>query len=177
MNEVCCEYADALVDYSDDELSPDDRLAVEEHLAACPACGAELARLDGSLDRLRSGISIQTVSARNRTGMSSPLGWCMAIAACVLLCLGAAWWSGLRRTDSNMAKVVQSPRVETPSAARISSHDALWQIALLEQQARLQTSLEMLPKDESFADQRREDERLLAKFQSMALAAQSGLIQ
>jgi anti-sigma factor RsiW len=177
MREVCPEYADALVDFSDGELSAEERGPVEQHLTVCPACRAELARLDASLSRLRSGISTERVQVQGRTAASSRLGWVVAVAAGVLLCLGAAWWSGFRRPDSNMARAVPSPDVEVDSAQKINAHDAVWQIALLEQQARLQTSLEMLPKDETFDEQRREDERLLAKFQAMAGDFRAGFVQ
>jgi len=168
MGDVCPEYADALVDFSDGELSAEERRAVQEHVAACPACRAELGRLDASLSRLVNGMVIGPVVGREPTRFSSRLGSIAAIAASVLLCLSAVYWTALRRAESKVAKAEPSPGVETGSAARISSHDALWQIALVEEQARLQTSLELLPKDEAFEEQRREDERLLAKFQSMA---------
>ena len=177
MREACPEYADALVDFSDGELFGEKRREIEEHLAACPACRAELRQLDASLGQLKSGISTVTVRIQEHAGMSSRLGWTAAIAASLLLCLAAAWWIGLRRPDSNLAKAVPPPAVETDSAPRMNSRDALWQIALFEQEARLQTSLEMLPKDETFDDQRKEDERLLAKFQAMTRDVRAGYVQ
>jgi len=177
MRTACPEYADALVDLSDGELVGAERGLIEQHLAVCPACRAELARLDASLGRLKSGISTQRVQVQSRTAASSRLGWVAAVAAGVLLCLGAAWWSCFGRPDSNMAKAVQSPDVEADAAQKINSDDALWQIALLEQQARLQTSLEMLPKYETFDEQRKKDERLLAKFQAMTRDVRAGYVQ
>ena len=178
MQRTCPDYTDALVDFSDGELPPAERTMIEEHLAECLTCQAELARLDASLLRLKDGILAEPVGVHGRGGMLLRLGWSAAMAAAVLLCVGTALWSGLRRVDhSGMAGVMQSPAVEVGSAQRIGSRDALWQIALFEQQARLQTSLEMLPKDESFDERRRDDERLLAKFQSMARDVQSGHVQ
>jgi len=178
MHKVCPEYADALVDISDGELSADEQREINVHLAECPGCRAELARLNASLSRLVSGIAIEPVTVARRSGSLSRLSWAAAVAAAGLICIGAVWWSAARPGDhSRLAKVVESPSVEISSTPKLSSHDALWRIAVIEQQARLQTSLEMLPKGEAFEEQRREDERLLAKFQSMARDVQSGHVQ
>jgi anti-sigma factor RsiW len=177
MHDFCTEYADALVDFSDGELSAEERGLVEQHLVGCPACRAELERLDASLARLVEGVSTEAVSVPGRAAASSRLTWAAAVAATVLLCAGATWWSVQRADHSRLANAVQPPAIEIGTAPKLNSRDALWQIALLEQQARLQTSLELLPKDETFEEQRREDERLLAKFQSMARDVQSGLVQ
>src|SRR3954471_12559075 len=108
MPKTCPDYADALVDFSDEELPLAERMKVEEHLAECPACRAELARLDASLLRLKHGVSDEPVSVRVRGAMSSWLGWAAAAAAAVLLCVGATLWSGSRRVDhSQLAKVIQ----------------------------------------------------------------------
>src|SRR5438034_10664220 len=130
MHKAWPEYADALVDFSDGDLSVDERRAVAEHVAACAGCRAELTRLDASLERLISGVVSQPVTSRPRAGTSSRLGWVAAVAAAVLLCIGAAWWAGLRRADHpRLAKVDESPHVEIKSAPKLGARDALWQIA------------------------------------------------
>src|SRR4051794_36093981 len=86
-SEACRSFADALVDFSDGELPPAERTMVEEHLAECPACRAELARLDASLLRLKHGISDEPVTVRGRGATSSRLGWTAAVAAAVLFCV------------------------------------------------------------------------------------------
>lgn len=49
MNE--CEFSGQLGTYHDGELSPSSRAQIEEHLARCPACAAELSRLRALSER------------------------------------------------------------------------------------------------------------------------------
>src|SRR5436305_5070691 len=119
MQKSCPDYADALVDFSDGELPPAERTMVEEHLAVCPACRAELMRLDASLLRLSEGISAEPVSVRGRGAMSPRLGWAAAVAAAVLLCVGATWWSSWRRTDQSLVAKLPSPAVEIGSMRKL----------------------------------------------------------
>lgn len=171
---ACPQYRDALVDFSDNALPATKRADVENHVAICPACRAELARLDRSLARLAGGVAPATTVAvvRQPHPPTHSTRWAMAVAVTGLICCVSIWWSGQRPIE-----VSQSNIPATQADPKLSQHDALWQIALIEQQARLQSSLEMLPKDEAFEEQRREDERLLAKFQSMARDVQSGNFQ
>ena len=53
----------------------------------------------------------------------------------------------------------------------MTADDALRRIALLEQQARLETSLALMPDDPWFADQRAANELLLATFRQATSAA------
>jgi hypothetical protein len=53
----------------------------------------------------------------------------------------------------------------------LSTDDALRRIALLEQQARLETSLAHLPDDPWFADRRAANEQLLSTYREAAAAA------
>jgi len=48
------EFAERLSDYLDDELTREERDAVEAHLAACPACATTLADLQRVVERARS---------------------------------------------------------------------------------------------------------------------------
>ena len=48
------QWTDRLSEYLDDELTPDERVAVEGHLSHCVACGAALADLKRIVVRARS---------------------------------------------------------------------------------------------------------------------------
>jgi hypothetical protein len=183
---ACTDYADRLIDWSDGELSPEEREPVAAHIATCAGCRAELARLDASLALLTSGIESDTggrgsrraVELRKKTGsagaLPSRLRSVAAIAAVGLVCAVSGWLISQRKpTIAQPDRVAQmQPAAEPSPAPKITRDDALWHIALLEQQARLQASLELMPHDESYADQRRQNERLLAKYQIMAAGAQ-----
>jgi len=54
--------------------------------------------------------------------------------------------------------------------AMLSQTDALRQIALIEEEARLQTSLDLMPNEPWYADQRAENEQLVLKFRSAVLS-------
>ncbi len=59
----------------------------------------------------------------------------------------------------------------TPAAPPLSPEAALRHIALAEQQARLQTSLDLMPTDAWYAEQRAENQRLLVGFKAATGAA------
>jgi hypothetical protein len=165
----CGEFADLLVDLSDGELSADQRPAVEAHIASCPACRAELRRLDASLARLRGGIvatprdfverqPIRRFSPRTKTAFAAGVG-----LACLL---GIAWVGRVFTLSNPKGMQIRPPPPSRPPAIVLSQSDALRQIALIEQQARLQTSLDLMPNEPWYADQRAENEQLVAKLKS-----------
>ena len=186
----CENFADRLVDYSDGELAEGERQVVGEHLALCPGCRAELARLDASLLELNHAIQSEdrherSVRLAERVGPARVLsmprmaGWTAA-----LVCLGGTVWFSLRMISepSDLAnrwvvlRKTQAPVVDVfPAPAgtelnvprRVSPQDALWRIAMIEQEARLAAALELLPRDGVYAAQREKDEQLLAKYQAM----------
>ena len=176
---ACPEYIDRLVDLSDGELTAGDRAAVEEHLASCAGCRAELRRLDASLAELRHAIvpaASPASGARRGTKYPTALIAAGALAAAIALVIGIA--AALKvQTGASRDSVVDSdnsspnpgpsdilvPGIPDP-AAPISRGDALWHIALLEQQARLEMSLALLPEGDLFAEERAANEQLLASF-------------
>jgi len=173
----CPEYADRLVDFSDGELTADERWGVAEHVASCPGCRAVLAQLDSSRDRLLNGISSTRVELRRPASLfsRSSLRWAATAAAIGLICVTTLWIVRLRTFIPQRTPVAQLPAsIETFTAPKLSQHDALWQIALVEQQARLQTSLDLWPNDDSYDEQRERNRRLVAKFQSLTDPAASG---
>jgi hypothetical protein len=176
---ACPEYADRLVDFSDGELTADERLGVAEHVASCRGCQAALARLDSSRDRLINGISSTRVELPVRAPLAAvrSLQWAAAAAAIGLICITTLWVAGIGPFARQLPEVAQLPSpVETTSARKLTQRDAIWQIALIEQQARLQTSIDLWPNDESYDEQRERDRRLVATFQSLTDAAASGSV-
>ncbi len=161
----CTCFADLLVDLSDGELPHDQQQAVRDHVSTCPGCRAELARLDASLAQLASGIVAPATVAVSRRSRHSDRHIGLAVAATSLVCLGAVSWLAWSSTTSPIAKL---PVVVPQSQPLLSPADALRQIALVEQCARLQTSLNLMPNDPAYADQRATNERLLVKFQEAA---------
>lgn len=174
---ACPEYADRLVDFSDGELAADERQGVAEHVAACPGCRATLARLDSSRDRLINGVSSTRVELPVRAPRSAgrSLRWAATSAAVGLICVTALWVAGLRPFVERSPDVAHLPApVETIPARKLTQHDALWQIALVEQQARLQTSIDLVSHDDSDDEQRERNRRLVATFRSLTEAPASG---
>jgi anti-sigma factor RsiW len=174
---ACPDYIDALVDISDNELPADERNAIANHVASCPGCRAELARLDASLVCLVNSISTASVELPPRTASPSPLRWAAAVAAIGLICIVSARWIGQRPlNDSRPNNVAQFPRVPATSPApKLSQHDALWQIALIEQQARLQTSLDLMPTDAWYGEQREANQHIVDKLREVAARGERNL--
>ena len=175
---ACSAYTDLLVDLSDGELPFDQQPAVRDHVATCPGCQAELARLDASLVRLANGIAtgLGGRGSRSEPRLAAALRHApvpnrrlhLVVAATSLTCLlGISWFAW----HSAAHRVATMPAVETKTQPLLSSADALRQIALVEQCARLQTSLNLMPDDPTYADQRATNERLLVKFQEAAANA------
>jgi len=155
----CSEYADLLVDLSDGELSAVEERQVRQHVAYCTACLAELNRLDRSLRRLQSPL-VEPARSRVALRPSRRIAWPATIAAAFLLAIGlsALRWQSTPNAARDLAK---APSVERSSATLITSSDALRQIALMEQQARLQTSLDLLPADASNAAEREQTKTIV----------------
>ena len=184
---ACAEYADRLVDLSDGELPATERATVSAHVAECRGCRTELARLDASLARLVGELpaaargSRRAVELSGRAGSAgaspsqgtspSQRGQWPAYAAIGLVCLVAispAIWPG--KPPAVREVMTQSPAAVPASASVISQSDALRRIALLEQQARLQTSLELMPKAAWYDEQRAGNQRLLDRFKAATAA-------
>jgi anti-sigma factor RsiW len=176
---ACAEFADRLVDLSDGELLPDERDAVESHVANCDACREQRQRLDASLAAFRDGIvPIATVDGQRSHRFARDAVWIAvgSTAAATLVGIGIASYFNAPTSGRGESAVVKAPaggRCELPHSAAmtVSTEDALRRIALLEQQARLETSLALMPDDPWFADQRETNEHLLATFRE-ATAAQ-----
>ncbi|HZL91858.1 MAG TPA: hypothetical protein VFB96_26040 [Pirellulaceae bacterium] len=168
---ACAEYADRLVDLSDGDLAADQRPLVESHISACARCREELARLNASLAVLR-GTGFQPV--RHST-QSVPAAYYAAALSLVLLL--AAGFVALRifgpddapKTAGVMPRPNQVRPATDPPVA-VDEAAVLRRIALIEQQARLQASLDLMPKDPWFAEQRAANEELLAQFKEAVAA-------
>ena len=71
----CTEFVELVTAYLDDQLSPEERAAFEEHMTLCPGC-------DTYLDQFRTTISLlgelpeQTISPDARTSLLDAFaGW------------------------------------------------------------------------------------------------------
>jgi hypothetical protein len=180
---ACHEYADRLVDLSDGELPADARVAVAAHVATCDGCRAELDRLNRSLTVLQGGIvAAQTIHHPHRRQLARKLVLIGigSTAAAIALAMGIA--SLLKAPTGDRGKTHESAsitdirppdHVPSPnqSGGSTTADDALRRIALLEQQARLEASLALMPDDPWFADQRAANEELLSTFRKAAMAA------
>src|SRR5687767_8287804 len=111
---ACDDFADLLVDYSDDELAADQRAFVSTHVAGCAGCRAELARLDASRETLAAAIRfpaqrpLAIAIAKNapaRPTSSQWAGWAAA-ATVVLGALGGSLWFGAQKTNEPGPKEV-----------------------------------------------------------------------
>jgi anti-sigma factor RsiW len=179
---ACPEFADRLVDLSDGELSAAEWEIVETHVATCAACREELSRLDASLAALREGIVAPQPVARCMSDRRRAALVAAGTAAAILLAIGVA--SLLKaptsgRGDSSPASpnplttgqgfVGQSFDHESRELPRaINAAAALQQIALIEQQARLEMSLALMPDDEWYAESRTANEELLVRLRQAA---------
>jgi Putative zinc-finger len=183
---ACPEFADRLVDLSDGELPADEQVAIAAHVADCDGCREELRRLNSSLTALRGGIvaSEATHLPHRRQLARTVLMGIGATAAAIALAMGIA----------SVLKAPASGRGESPnrdsiaknhdpapntltnrqgfeSGGSLTADDALRQIALLEQQARLEASLALMPNDPWYAQQRAANEELLSTFRKATMSA------
>lgn len=173
----CAHYADLLVDLSDGELTGGESRHVIAHLAGCLACRGELARLDASLKLLKQGsaseqVACRTVVASNRaTARPHMRRWAAigAVSLAGLLAVGVVLSNLPRPAPAPpVARATNAASPNTPAPAAISRADALRRIALLEQQARLQTSLDLMPQAAWYDQQREDNEKLLDGFKAAA---------
>ncbi len=192
---ACPDYADRLVDLSDGELPSGAHADVAAHVANCGACRAELGRLNASLTALQRGIVAAPVIPRPRArrlarnvvligvgGTAAAIVLAVSIAA---LLKAPASGRGDGPSTASAGNLRSEPSVPAPntlttgqgfegqgveSGDTLTAEDALRQIALLEQQARLETSLALMPDDPWFADRRAANEALLATFREAATA-------
>jgi anti-sigma factor RsiW len=169
-------YADLLVDLSDGELFGDDRERVAAHVAECPACRGALARLDASLKVLKAGLAKESFAGRAvaASNHAAPAGarrleLISAVALAGLLAVGIVLWN-LPRTSPTppVARATNAAAPSTPAPAVISQTEALRRIALFEQQARLQTSLDLMPQAAWYDQQRADNQKLLDGFKAAA---------
>jgi hypothetical protein len=187
----CSAFADLLVDFSDREVPDEQQTLIPAHVESCAGCREWLALLDASRDVLMQGIQYEQSPAVSQISISGGLPVAhgrpyraitlTAAAAALILALGLVTWFGKQATNEtgrvrdktampskNIDTVHLSPPISTDATRQITPDEALWRIALFEQQARLRASLELLPQHSAFAEQRAIDERLLAKFQSIS---------
>src|SRR6185369_307573 len=106
---ACPAFSDRLVDLSDGDLPASERQAVELHLADCPGCRAELAKLNRSLVCLQAAIGQPATVALTQRGRSSA-AWPVATAiglgavglstaALLLIGIAAFWQTRGQPTD------------------------------------------------------------------------------
>lgn len=181
---ACPTYADLLVDLSDGELPEEGRHGVEEHLATCEGCRVELRRLNSSLARLRAGPAVdrsarvgpacQAGPCRSASGTyydrSAWLVWTASGAVALACLVGGAWGIWRFAMPAKIPEIVRVPEAESKSPP-LSRDDVFRYIALVEQQGRLQASLDFMPDDPWFADQRAANEHLLTKFREATEAS------
>jgi len=90
---------EALMRYLDDELPPDERAAVERHIAGCSECAREVAlyRTMGSeLRRIGLQLQTETVWSGVSRRIAQPVGWALVIAGVLVWTAWGvyAWWTG-----------------------------------------------------------------------------------
>jgi anti-sigma factor RsiW len=121
-----CTKQPLLAAYHDDELSPADRAAVEEHLRTCESCRAELETLRAMSNPLRQfrdermsdfgkhalhqKLDEESVDDSRFVRFAQTLG---VIAASILL-IGVAWLKALPASSSNSAVKPVGPVVVSP---------------------------------------------------------------
>jgi hypothetical protein len=158
-------------------LSQPQRNEVAAHVAECTGCRAELSRLDRSLAKLTGGVVTAEVGAgwlwfAQRTPARPQIT--AAVAAIGLACLLAVSFAVRNFQQPPPTPAVVNVPSAVPAVAAgpvMSQADALRRIALLEQQARLQTSLDLMPQAAWYAEQRADNQRLLDGFKAATGAA------
>jgi anti-sigma factor RsiW len=92
----CEEFQELITRYVDDELTPQDRHRLEDHLRACESCKrrlADLAHLKEKLTMIRfkepSDVELQRYWSRIYNRLERGLGWILfSLGAILLLCYG-----------------------------------------------------------------------------------------
>jgi anti-sigma factor (TIGR02949 family) len=135
MTERCEQLRERFSEYLDGELTPEERAALEEHLAACTGCRAELEALRRTVQAVASlprrtapeGLAAR-VAAEIRAETASPrpkaitVLWARAlpIAAMLLIVLGITFlvgYEGAVRRSNERQKLAMSLRAGDPAAA------------------------------------------------------------
>jgi hypothetical protein len=125
---MTCDRCQSLVDdYVDGTLAPDDRTAVDAHLAACDACralAADLAAIQRSARSLEPRVPPAHVwtklaasldGERSRRGFATAAAWRpLAIAATLILLVGAASWLMMRQTAPS-SQAGRAPSAAAPA--------------------------------------------------------------
>lgn len=137
---TCERISPQLVAYSDGELSPAESAAVQEHLATCPACRAELARLERSLQaaqRVWAEATAPPSGVAREHRYSGTVRAALALAAGIaILATVAVGWRAFR------SRSIQ-PEVARASVAA-SEAELKESISRAGRAARLRASLEIL---------------------------------
>ena len=128
-----CQHADRLSAYHDNEMSPPAWAEMEDHLAQCPACAAELARL-AKLSRAFAELPATLVSRQTMQRLHRRLdvvpGQAIAhlaealtaVAASILIACGVWLWSSSSPADAAgiplwEATAIQKPAESAPQAS------------------------------------------------------------
>jgi hypothetical protein len=155
-------WTDRLSDYIDDELDPEERRALEAHLAGCAACRETLAELNAVVGRgaaledrppsrnLWPGIaarigggadaSVVDLGARRRVSLSLPQ---LAAAAAALLLVGAGgavWLAGGSARTATVDRAPDGPAAVTVTPAASGRYD----VAVAELEALLEQNRDRL---------------------------------
>jgi anti-sigma factor RsiW len=128
-----CQHADRLSAYHDNELDPQARAEVQTHLAQCPACTGELARLE-RLSQAFAGLPAVQVSPHTMQRLHRRIDALpgltiarlaealTAVAASIVIACGAWLWSSSAPAGSATmpvweAAVLQKPAETAPPQA------------------------------------------------------------
>lgn len=152
-----CGDSDALVSYLYNEAGPDERAAVDAHLAVCPACAREVEELQAVRHDLAEWSTPARVPAfrlvetaeqevARRARWRIPV-WAQAAAAVLVLSVGAGlanleiWFGsgGVRVRTGWQHAAVSGPVASTPAA---DAADAPWRAALADLERRLRQDFE-----------------------------------
>jgi predicted anti-sigma-YlaC factor YlaD len=180
MNSESCDLTKRmLVSYADKELAPADALRVEEHLAECPQCRAELRLLVDSLqlaqsvwEELAAAPGEKTQAGTRRIGGLTNLRWRPAVACAgasvVLAALFLAILYGPWRQNPSLPPPqeqvainsdVQRPTVSPPA----DDLDVELYISRASRAAKLAATIEFLAAEPDMKEYRDQTERYLAQ--------------
>ena len=134
-----CQYADRLSAYHDEELAPAAAAEVERHLAQCPACAAELGRME-KLSQAFAGLPAPLVSPQAMLrlhrrvdalpGLSiAHLAEALtAVAASIVIACGAWMWASSAPAEAATMPIWEAAVLQKPaesSAPQQASEDRL----------------------------------------------------
>lgn len=132
------EWTDKLSDYLDDELSPEERYAVESHLLGCSACTevlndlkrvvAEAQSLDARPPQadLWPGIARRTDAIRQPRRVTIAVWQAVAASMMIALLSGAVVWQVMiRRTTATDVAQTFRPAADSPASDRTERRDTV----------------------------------------------------